>query len=159
MIRIASPSITTECSAFCSVLPPFSRLLALDLGSKTIGLAISDASRTISTSLYTIKRSKFKEESEEIKQLVEKESIGGIVLGYPINMNGTEGPRCQSTRAFATNLVKAIPLPLLLWDERMTTIAADNAMLEANLSRQKRAKQVDKLAASYMLQGVLDAIR
>ena len=132
------------------------RLLGLDVGEKTIGLALSDTSRTIASPLETISRSKFTKDVETLKQRIVKHGVGALVIGYPVNMDGSEGPRCQSIRQFARNLEKALPLPLLLWDERMSTMAATRMMLEADLSRQRRGELVDKIAASYILQGVLD---
>lgn len=142
-------------------LPPLKvgeRLAGLDVGEKTIGLALSDGMHSIATPHSTLMRGKFSKDAEVLKQLVEKENIAVLVLGYPINMDGSEGPRCQSIRQFARNLEKIIPLPMLLWDERMSTMAVTRVMLEADLSRARRAEVVDKLAASYILQGVLDRL-
>lgn len=132
------------------------RLLGLDVGEKTIGLALSDVSRRIATPMETLRRSKFSQDAEALKAIVEKQGVGGLVIGYPINMDGSEGPRCQSIRQFARNLEAKLALPMLLWDERMSTMAVERAMLEADLSRRRRAELVDKMAASYILQGVLD---
>ncbi len=135
-----------------------SRLLGLDIGTKTIGLALSDTRRTIATPRETINRKKFSTDALRIKEIVRDYDVGGLILGYPVNMDGSEGPRCQSTRQFAVNLETYVTLPMLLWDERLSTAAVERAMLEADMSRAKRAQHVDKLAASYILQGFLDYI-
>ena len=142
-----------------SQLPPSGRLMGLDLGTKTIGVAISDSMRYSATPLETIKRLKFTQDAERIAALVAQNSIGGIVLGLPLNMDGSEGPRAQSTRAFARNLARVMPLPLVFWDERLSTSAVTRMMIEADLRRDRRAEIVDKLAASYILQGALDRLR
>lgn len=145
---------------FSSAAKPHSRLLGLDVGEKTIGLALTDALRTIASPHSTIRRSKFTKDAQALKALVEEHKIGGLVIGYPINMDGSEGPRCQSTRTFVSNLSKHIELPMLLWDERMSSIAVERMMTdEADMSRARRAELVDKLAASYLLQGCLDAMK
>lgn len=143
---------------FSAALPAKSRLLGLDVGEKTIGLALSDDSRRIATPMETIQRTKFGKDAEALQKIIAGHGVAGLVIGYPINMDGSLGPRTQSTRSFVSNLGKIIALPMLLWDERMTTMAAHRAMLEADLSRQKRAEKVDKLAAGYMLQGFLDSV-
>lgn len=143
--------------AFEAALPP-QRLLGLDVGEKTIGLALSDALRMIATPMETIARGKFSKDLEALRTIIKKENVGGMVIGYPINMDGTEGPRCQSIRQFARNCDAQLSLPVLLWDERLSTVAAERAMLEADLSRQKRDALVDKMAASYILQGALDRL-
>ena len=143
---------------FTASLPAHSRLLGLDVGDKTIGLALSDALRTIATPYDTIRRSKFTKDAETLATIISEQKIGGLVIGYPVNMDGSEGPRCQSTRTFVSNLQKTISLPMLLWDERMSTMAVQRMMTdEADMSRARRAELVDKLAASYMLQGFLDS--
>jgi putative holliday junction resolvase len=138
-------------------LPAGKRLMGLDLGTKTIGLATSDLTRQIATPRHTIARKKFRDDVAELLPFAEKESIGLMVLGLPLNMDGTEGPRCQSVRAFARNLAALTPIPIIFWDERLSTVAVTRTMLEADLSRAKRAENVDKLAAAYILQSVLDA--
>jgi putative Holliday junction resolvase len=150
--------ISDIAKAFADALPPDGRVLGIDLGTKTIGLAMSDLGRSIATPLETLKRGKFTADAERLKALCDEHGIAGIVLGLPINMNGTEGPRAQSTRAFATNLTGKIPLPILLWDERLSTSAVTRTLIEADLSRKRRAEVVDKLAAGYILQGALDAL-
>ncbi len=141
-----------------AALPAGARLLGLDLGSKTIGMATSDATRRIATPRQTLARRKFTTDAEELLAFAAAESIGLIVLGLPLNMDGTEGPRAQSTRAFARNLARLTALPILFWDERLSTVAVERAMLEADLSRAKRAAAVDKLAAAYILQAALDSL-
>lgn len=135
------------------------RLLGLDLGTKTIGLALSDVSRTIATPLETLARKKFTQDAEALLKLVAKYDVGGLVLGLPISMDGTEGPRCQSTRSFATNLLKIRDIPITFWDERLSTAAVTRTLLEADASRARRAELVDKLAAAYILQGALDRLK
>jgi putative Holliday junction resolvase len=135
------------------------RLLGLDLGSKTIGLALSDVSRTIASPLSTLSRKKFTQDAEALFKLVDQHGVGGLVLGLPVSMDGSEGPRCQSTRAFAANLLKIRDIPIALWDERWSTAAVTRTLLEADASRQRRAELVDKLAAAYILQGALDAMK
>jgi putative Holliday junction resolvase len=134
------------------------RLLGLDIGEKTIGLALSDVGRMIATPYKTIERSKFSKDAETLLSLTKEHNIGALVLGYPINMDGSEGPRCQSTRQFAKSLGEKINLPMLLTDERMSTMAVTRTMLDGDLSRARRAELVDKMAASYILQGVLDIL-
>mgnify|MGYP003394360761 CR=1 FL=1 len=140
------------------LLKPNQRLLGLDLGEKTIGLALSDVRRVIATPMYTIERSKFSKDAAELLDIIAKQHVGALVLGYPVNMDGSEGPRCQSTRQFARNMEEKTSIPILLFDERMSTMAVTRTMLEADLSRARRAELVDKMAASYMLQAVLDSL-
>lgn len=140
------------------LLLPNKRLLGLDLGEKTIGLALSDIRRVIATPMHTISRGKFSKDAAELLSIIEKQDVGALVLGYPVNMDGSEGPRCQSTRQFARNMEEKTKLPILLFDERMSTMAVTRTMLDADLSRQRRAELVDKMAASYMLQAVLDSL-
>jgi putative holliday junction resolvase len=139
-------------------LPPRRRMLGLDLGTKTIGLATSDLTRRVATPRETIRRAKFTADANALLAFAEREDIGLLVLGLPLNMDGTEGPRAQATRAFARNLARLTPLPLVFWDERLSTAAVTRTMLEADLSRAKRAENVDKLAAAYILQSFLDAM-
>ena len=134
------------------------RLLGLDLGTKTIGLAISDSAFMVASPLETIRRKKFTQDAETLFALIDEKDVGGLVLGLPINMDGTEGPRCQSTRQFARNLLSLRDMPITFWDERLSTAAVERAMIDADTSRTKRAKVVDQLAASYILQGALDFI-
>jgi putative Holliday junction resolvase len=152
----ASPEVPIE--ELPARLPPGTRLAGLDLGTKTIGIAVSDLGLRIATPFHTIRRIKFGNDAEELLKLCERERIGGLVLGLPINMNGTEGPRAQSTRAFLRNLAALTDLPVALWDERLSTAAAERAMLEADLSRRKRAEKIDAAAAAFILQGALDRL-
>jgi putative Holliday junction resolvase len=139
-------------------LPPGARLAGLDLGTKTIGVALSDTRLRIATPFRTIRRTKFAKDAEELLKLCAREKVGGLVLGLPVNMNGTEGPRAQATRAFLKNLATVTDLPVALWDERLSTAAAERAMLEADLSRRKRAEKIDAAAAAFILQGALDRL-
>jgi putative pre-16S rRNA nuclease len=137
---------------------PSGALMGLDLGDKTIGVAVSDTLRSVASPLKTLKRGKFSVNAEELLALAAERAISGIVLGLPLNMDGTEGPRCQSTRAFARNLTGRTDLPITFWDERLSTVAAERALLEADTSRARRAEVIDHVAASYILQGVLERI-
>lgn len=147
---------TTDLEEFVGSAERLTRLLGIDLGTKTIGLALSDAGRAIATPLDTLVRGKFTANAQTLSDLVKQHAIGGIVIGLPLKLDGTESPRSQSTRAFAANLAKALSLPVLLWDERLSTVAVERALLEADVSRDKRAERIDKLAAAYILQGALD---
>jgi putative Holliday junction resolvase len=142
-----------------AALPPSGKLLGLDLGSKTIGIAISDGMRYSATPLETIRRSKFTADAERLIFLIGDNRAVGIVLGLPLNMDGSEGPRAQSTRAFARNLARLIAIPIAFWDERLSTSAVTRTLIEADVRRDKRAEVVDKLAASYILQGALERLR
>jgi putative holliday junction resolvase len=135
------------------------RLLGLDLGTKTIGLALTDARRVIASPLITLKRVKFTQDAVKLLDIVTEHQIAGLVLGLPTNLDGTAGPRVQATRAFARNLNKLCPLPILLWDERLTTAEAERMLIEADQSRRRRAEVVDKLAATIILQNVLERLR
>ena len=139
--------------------PKGSRLLGLDLGTKTIGLALSDTTWNIAGPFDTIRRTKFTQDAEKLLEVIEAEHVGALVIGLPVNMDGSEGPRCQSTRAFADNLLKKREIPILFWDERLSTAAVERMLVkEMDVSRKQRAQVVDKLAASYILQGALDAL-
>jgi putative holliday junction resolvase len=137
-------------------LAPESRLLGLDLGTKTIGLALSDVRRTIATPMETITRSRFTRDAERLAAIVAEHGVGGLVIGLPVNMDGTEGPRCQSVRQFAANVLERMEMEIAFWDERLSTAAVTRAMIEADLSRARRRQAVDKMAAAYILQGALD---
>jgi putative Holliday junction resolvase len=150
-----APDLTNPLAA----LPPSGKLLGLDLGTKTIGVAISDGMRYSATPLETIKRTKFTGDAERLKVLIVENAAVGIVLGLPLNMDGSEGPRAQSTRAFARNLAQRIAIPIVFWDERLSTSAVTRTLIEADVRRDKRAQVVDKLAASYILQGALERLR
>ncbi|KQB14400.1 Holliday junction resolvase RuvX [Rhodobacter capsulatus] len=150
--------ICTEISDFAGALPRVGALAGLDLGTKTIGVSVSDTLRGIATPLRTIRREKFTLDVADLMKTVAERQIVGFVLGLPVNMDGSEGPRAQSTRAFARNLEKLTPLPITFWDERLSTVAAERAMLEADLSRKRRAELVDHVAAGFILQGALDRL-
>lgn len=142
-----------------SALPPTGKLLGLDLGTKTIGVAISDGMRYSATPLETIKRTKFTQDAARLIELIAENQAVGFVLGLPLNMDGSEGPRVQSTRAFARNLAQKTTLPIVFWDERLSTSAVTRTLIEADVRRDKRREVVDKLAASYILQGALERLR
>lgn len=144
--------------AFATALPRAGAVAGLDLGTKTIGVAVSDGLRSVATPLLTIRREKFTLDAEKLLEIIAGRALTGIVLGLPRNMDGSEGPRCQSTRAFARNLEKLTPLPITFWDERLSTVAAERAMLEADLSRRARAERIDHVAAGFILQGALDRL-
>ncbi|KPF62216.1 Holliday junction resolvase [Bosea sp. AAP35] len=139
-------------------LPDHARLLGLDLGTKTIGLALSDVERQIATPLETIRRVKFSLDAVALLKIADKHAVAGLIIGLPLNMDGTEGPRVQSTRAFVRNLVPLTSLPIAFWDERLSTMAVTRTLLDADASRAKRAAVVDKMAAAYILQGALDRL-
>ena len=141
------------------LLGPDARLMGLDLGAKTMGVAVSDVTRTIATARTTLRRTKLTRDIEALRAMIAAEGIGGIVVGLPINMDGSEGPRAQSTRDIAARLVEALALPVAFWDERLSTVAAERPLLDADLSRRKRARVVDQVAAAYILQGALDRLR
>ncbi len=154
--------ITEDIAAFAAALPRGRGLIGLDLGTKTIGVAVSDRLLSAASALETIKRVKFTTDAARLSAIVTTREIGGLVLGLPINMDASEGPRAQSTRAFARNL-SHLPgfadLPITFWDERLSTVAAERALLEADTSRKRRAEVIDAVAAGYILQGVLDRLR
>ena len=133
-------------------------MAGLDLGTVTIGVAVSDVLRSVATPIETIKRKKFGVDAAKLLELTTHRMITGIVLGLPMNMDGTEGPRCQATRAFARNLERLTPLPITFWDERLSTVAAERALLEADTTRKRRAEVIDHVAAGYILQGLLDRL-
>ena len=142
-----------------AAVPTGKRLLGLDLGSKTIGLAICDSSFAIASPLETLRRRKFTQDAIDLEALIAERDVGGLVLGLPRNMDGSEGPRAQSTRQFAANLLGRSDIPIAFWDERFSTVAVERLLIdEADLSRRKRGDVVDKMAASYILQGAIDLI-
>jgi len=143
---------------FATALPPMGALIGLDLGEKTIGVAVTDLGRGVATPLETIRRRKFGLDAARLLELAQARAITGLILGLPRNMDGSEGPRCQSTRAFARNLSRLTDLPIGFWDERLSTVAAERALLEADTTRKRRAEVIDHVAASYILQGVLDRL-
>ena len=151
------PTLTLE--AFAALLPERAVLFGLDLGTKTIGIGISDPSLTIASPLLTIERTKFKADAAELLALAAKNEVNALVIGLPKNMDNTEGPRAQATRAFVRNLAALTELPMLYWDERLSTAAAERTLIEADTSRRRRAEVIDKMAAAYILQGLLDRLR
>ena len=156
---ILAESTTSDIDKFIEALPASGALIGLDLGTKTIGVAISDPGRRIASPLNLIRRKKFTADVESLFDLASAREPAGIVLGLPLNMDGSEGPRAQATRAFARNLARHTELPILLWDERLSTMAVERLLIEADRSRARRAKLVDKMAAAYILQGALDRMR
>jgi putative holliday junction resolvase len=144
-------------------LPPLigaeARLLGLDVGSKTIGMALSDVTRSIATPFDTIRRTKFTVDAKTIGEVIESNQVGAVVIGLPFNLDGSEGPRAQSTRAFARNLAAHIGVPMVFWDERLSTAAVERHLIEADASRKRRAEVIDRMAAAYILQGALDRLR
>lgn len=151
--------IFEEIEAFAEAIKPHQPLIGLDLGTKTIGIAVSDALHLSATPIETLKRIKFTSDAAHLLEMIAERNIGGIILGLPRNMDGSEGPRCQSTRAFARNFTKLCEVPIGFWDERLSTVAAEKALLEADTSRKRRAEVIDHVAASYILQGALDRLR
>lgn len=150
--------ITEDIGEFLDALPEHGALIGLDLGEKTIGVAISDTFRSVATPFETIRRKKFTLDAARLQEIIADRSVTGLVLGLPFNMDGSEGPRCQSTRAFARNFSRLNDLPIGFWDERLSTVAAERALLEADTTRKRRAEVIDNVAAAYILQGVLDRI-
>ena len=138
--------------------PPRGALIGLDLGSKTIGVAVSDPDRRLATGVTAIARKNFTADAQCVLALAAERAAVGFVLGLPVNMDGTEGPRAQSTRAFARNFAKLTPLPIALWDERLSTAAVERELIAADVSRKKRAAVIDQHAAAYILQGALDRL-
>ena len=140
-------------------LTPGARLLGIDLGEKTIGLALSDTLLTVATPMETLKRGKFTADAAKIEEIVTTHGIGGMVLGLPLNMDGSAGPAAQAARAFGRNLANRFALPIVLWDERLSTAAVTRTLLDADASRKRRSEVVDKMAAAYILQGALERLR
>ena len=151
--------IYEDIAAFKAEVRPGHAVLGLDLGTKTIGVAISDLLHGTATPMETIKRTKFTADANRLLAIIAEREVGGLVLGLPRNMDGSEGPRCQSTRAFARNVDRIADVPITFWDERLSTVAAEKALLEADTTRKRRAEVIDHVAASYILQGALDRMR
>ncbi|WP_282024817.1 Holliday junction resolvase RuvX [Limimaricola cinnabarinus] len=143
---------------FAAALPRAGALAGLDLGTKTIGVAVSDGLRSVSTPLETVKRKKFTQDAGRLLEIAQGRELAGFVLGLPRNMDGSEGPRAQSTRAFARNLSRLTEVPIVYWDERLSTVAAERALIEADHSRKRRGEIIDAVAAGYILQGLLDRL-
>jgi len=145
--------------AFAPAIAPGARLIGIDVGTKTLGLALSDVSRMIASALETIRRTKFKVDADRLLGLARTHNVGGFVVGLPINLDGSQGPRAQASRAFARNLAALTDAPILLWDERLSTAEAERMLIDADTSRKRRAEVIDKLAATLILQGALDRMR
>jgi putative Holliday junction resolvase len=141
------------------LLAPEARLLGLDVGTKTIGLALSDVTRLIATPYHTVRRTKFTQDVRAIAAAMEEHDVGALVIGLPINLDGSEGPRAQSTRAFARNLAARVAVPIAFWDERLSTQAVERHLIEADVTRKRRAEVIDRMAAAYILQGALDRLK
>jgi putative pre-16S rRNA nuclease len=152
-----APIVTIE--DLPGLLQPEGRLLGLDVGTKTIGMALSDVTRSIATPYDTVHRRKFTEDVKLLCKAIEANEVGAVVIGLPINLDGSEGPRAQSTRAFTRNLANHVDLPLAFWDERLSTAAVERHLIEADASRKRRAEVIDRMAAAYILQGALDRLK
>ena len=151
--------IHEEVSAFANAIQPDHSLIGLDLGTKTIGVAVSDTILSVATPIKTIRRKKFSIDAELLLGEISNKSCCGVIIGLPKNMDGSEGPRAQSTRAFARNFSVKTNLPITYWDERLSTVAAEKALLEADITRKRRAEVIDHVAAAYILQGFLDRLK
>ena len=154
---MAAPLITSDTAEFAAALPRGGKLAGLDVGTKTVGLAVCDAGWHFAGPAETIRRTKFSKDLEALRHFIRREQTVGLVVGLPLNMDGSNSPRTQSVRAFARNLTP-LDLPILLWDERWSTQAVERAMIEADVSRARRAEKVDALAAAHILQGAIDAL-
>jgi putative holliday junction resolvase len=159
LVRDPQGQAFVDVRQFADRLAAGQRLIGIDLGTKTLGLALSDVSRTIASPLDTLRRTRFGADAVRLLALAEAHGVGGFVVGLPNNLDGSEGPRAQSARAFAANVNKVSPLPILLWDERLSTVAAERMLIEADTSRRRRAELIDKLAATLILQGALDRMK
>ncbi len=141
------------------LLAPEARLLGLDVGTKTVGMALSDVTRSIATPYDTVRRTKFTADAKSIRDVVETNGVGALVIGLPLHLDGSEGRRAQSTRAFARNLAAHVEVPMVFWDERLSTAAVERRLIEADASRKRRAEVIDRMAAAYILQGALDRLK
>jgi putative Holliday junction resolvase len=141
------------------LLAPEARLLGLDVGTKTVGMALSDVTRSIATPYDTVRRTKFTADAKSIRDVVETNGVGALVIGLPLHLDGSEGRRAQSTRAFARNLAAHVEVPMVFWDERLSTAAVERHLIEADASRKRRAEVIDRMAAAYILQGALDRLK
>lgn len=153
-----TPAVTDDVERFVALVGTRGRLLGLDLGTKTVGLAISDVERRIATPRNTLKRSKYAALQNDLSDIVSREAIVGLVLGLPKNLDGSVGPRVQATRAFARNLIADLAIPILFWDERLTTVEAERLLIAADTSRKRRAEVIDAVAAALILQGAIDRL-
>lgn len=151
--------IVDDTAEFSAAVPPLRPLMGLDLGDKTIGVALSDTFLSVASPVETVRRKKFGLDAARLQAIIDDRDVGGLVLGLPRNMDGTEGPRCQSTRAFARNFARLWDGPITFWDERLSTVAAEKALLEADTTRKRRSEVIDHVAAAYILQGLLDRLR
>ena len=159
MVSEPMPALILPLTEAAAHWTPRGALIGLDLGTKTIGVAVSDPDRRLATGVTTIQRKTFTKDAAELLKIAGERACAGFVLGLPINMDGSEGPRVQSTRAFARNFAQKTAIPIAFWDERLSTSAVTRMLIEADTRRDKRAEVVDKLAASYILQGALDRLR
>lgn len=150
--------ICEDIAEFAAALPAMRAVAGLDLGEKTIGVAVSDGLLSVATPLETVRRKKFGIDAARLLEIAKDRDLGGFVLGMPFNMDGSEGPRCQSTRAFARNLTRLTDLPIGYWDERLSTVAAERVLIAADTSRKRRSEVIDHVAAGFILQGVLDRL-
>ena len=159
-VKAAAPAVEIlDVEAFAAALPAGARLIGIDVGTKTLGLALSDVLRTIASGLETIRRTKFKADAARLVTLVREHKVGGLVIGLPISLDGSVGPRAQASRSFARLIGPMAEVPILMWDERMTTAQAERLLIEADASRKRRAEVIDKMAATLILQGALDRMR
>lgn len=154
----SSPQPTEDADKFLARIGPSGALLGVDLGSKTLGLAVCDPGRLIASSLVTLRRTRFRDDCSALHQIVLDREIVGVVVGLPRNLDASSGPRVQSTRTYARNLAAALGLPILLWDERLSTAEAERVLIDANTSRKRRAAVIDKVAATLILQGAIDRL-
>lgn len=150
---------TTDPAIFLTMIGPAGSLLAIDLGTKTLGIAASDSTRMIASPIETLPRTRFGDDCQRLRRVMSDRDTAGLVLGLPNNMDGSAGPRVQSARAYARNLAREFELPILLWDERLTTAEAERMLIAADTSRKRRAEVIDKVAATIILQAVLDRLR
>lgn len=148
-----------DIEALGAALFPGARLLGFDLGEKTIGLALSDTSRSVATPMQTLPRGKFSADAAVVERIILQHGVGGLVVGLPLNMDGSDGPSAQSARAFARNFAARVDIPILLQDERLSTVAVTRTLIDSDASRRRRSQVVDKMAAAYILQGALDRLR
>ncbi len=155
---MAAPAVDQSLEGLAAILPAEAALMGLDVGTKTIGLAVSDAGRRIASPLTVIRRTKFRADAAILMKAIAAHRPAALVVGLPINMDGSEGPRAQATRAFARSLAGVTDLPIVFWDERLSTAAVTRTLIEADASRKRRGEVVDKMAAAYILQGALDRL-